>query len=265
MRTTGLMMSSLLLAATLLLGAGCGDQAGNGKRGDGTAPGKTPDGAPKGVVVSADKAAITGTVRFEGTPPKPKTINFGPEKQCAAMHEHGPPPVETLMVNPNGTLKWTLVHIRDKVAGDFKPSTEPVVIDQVGCVFVPHGVALMAGQELEFRNSDPLLHNVRGMPTRSLGFNFNFPAKADGKTRLTVPEIGIPIKCDVHFWMSAYIHVLPHPFFAITQDDGSFVINGVPPGSYTLQAWHETLKTQTQEITVAGGEVKKVEFVYMSK
>jgi hypothetical protein len=139
-----------------------------------------------------------------------------------------------------------------------------VVVDQIHCIFLPHVVGIVAGQEIEFRNSDPVSHNIRGTPTRNLGFNSVFASKMSSKTKLETPEIGIPLKCDIHFWMSGYVHVLPHPFFAITGDDGSFVISGVPPGSYTLFTWHESLKSQTQAITVKAGEVKEVEFTFPS-
>jgi hypothetical protein len=123
-------------------------------------------------------------------------------------------------------------------------------------------VGAMVNQEIELRNSDPVSHNIRGMPTHNTAFNNVFTSKMTTKTKFDSPEIGIPLKCDIHFWMSSYVHVMPHPFFAITGDEGSFVITGVPPGTYTLLAWHESLKTKTQSITVSAGEVKEVDFTY---
>jgi hypothetical protein len=120
----------------------------------------------------------------------------------------------------------------------------------------------MVGQEVELRNSDPVSHNIRGTPTRNQAFNNVFTAKMATKTKFDSAEIGIPLKCDIHFWMSGYVHVSQHPFFAITGDDGSFIIPDVPPGTYTLLAWHESLKPQTQPITVQAGEVKEVEFTW---
>jgi plastocyanin len=214
------------------------------------------------IVAPRDAGAIVGWVGYQGTPPKPKTINFGPEKVCASLHGDRPPLYETLVVNPNSTVKGALVTIRGKVPGDYPLPSQPVVVDQLGCTFVPHVVAMMAGQEIEFRNSDPVSHNIRGAPTRNLAFNSVFTAKTSTRSKLEAPEIGIPLKCDIHFWMSGYVHVLSHPFFAVTGDDGSFVISGVPPGNHTLLVWHETLKSQTQAVTVKAGEVKEVEFTF---
>ena len=210
----------------------------------------------------SDKGAIVGWVVYQGTPPKPKAINFGAEQICSSMHNGKLAYYETLVVNPNSTVKGTFVTIRGKVPGEYTPPSQPVVIDQVGCIFTPHVAAAMVGQEVEFRNSDPVSHNIRGTPTRNQAFNSVFASKIATKTKFDSPEIGMPLKCDIHFWMSAYIHVSQHPFFAVTGDDGSFVIPDVPPGDYTLLAWHETLKTQTQPITVKAGEVKEVEFTW---
>jgi hypothetical protein len=243
-----------------------------GSRGASTAPGsastapapsiaKLPSLASR-ITPSSGKGAIVGWVVYQGTPTKPKTINFGAEQICSNLNKDRPPVYETLIVNPNGTVKGTLVTIRGKVAGEYPPPTEPVVIDQVGCIFTPHVAGVLVGQEVDFRNSDPSSHNIRGTPTRNSPFNNVFAPKMNFKTKFDSPEIGIPLKCDIHFWMSAYIHVSQHPFFAITGDDGSFMIRDVPPGTYTLLAWHETLKTQTLPVTVSAGEVKEVEFTW---
>ncbi len=255
----------LSLTATLLLVAGCergpADTSGTNHVNSPSATGevvKPPPPLPEG------KASISGRILFEGTPPKPRPINFGPEKTCAELHSHSKLFSESLVVNPNGTVKWMLVSIKGKVPGKYKPPAEPVVMDQVSCVFVPHVVGMIAGQEMEFRNSDPVTHNVRVTPKVAAGCNLIFASKIARRVEMARAEIGIPVKCDIHFWMSAYIHVLPHPFFAVTGDDGTFVLNGVPPGTYTLQTWHETLKPQTQTVTVQADERKTVDFTFKS-
>jgi hypothetical protein len=208
-----------------------------------------------------DAGVIIGRVIYQGTPPKPKPINFGPEKVCADLSRENPAVYETLVVNPDSTVKWAFVSIRGNVPGKHSPPATPVVIDQRNCIFVPHVAAVMSGQEIEYRNSDPVSHNIRSNARRNPAFNSIFAAKASSKSKLELPEQAIQLKCDIHFWMSAYLHVVQHPFFAVTGDDGSFVITGVPPGNYTLAAWHESLKPQPQNISLSAGEVKEVDFI----
>jgi plastocyanin len=225
---------------------------------------KRPERAGK-IVAPPGTAVLTGFVLYQGPRPKPKDINFGPEKVCASLHPDKPPVYETLVLNPNGTLKWALVGIRGTVPGKYSPSEKPVVVDQVGCIFSPHVVGAMVGQGIEFHNSDPVTHNIRSTATRNVSFNNNFAPKSISKTKFESPEVGIPLKCDIHFWMSGYIHVFPHPYFAVTGDDGSFVISGIPPGNYTLLAWHETLKTQTQLVSLSAGEVKEIDLTFVGR
>jgi plastocyanin len=217
------------------------------------------------IVAPPGTAVLTGFVLYQGTPPKPKEINFGPEKMCASLHPDKPPTYETLVVNPNGTLKWAMVGVRGAVPGKYAPSEKPVIVDQEGCIFLPHVAGAMVGQEIEFRNSDPVTHNVRANAARNHSFNNNFAPKSITKTKFDSPEIGIPLKCDIHFWMSGYIHVFPHPYFAVTGDDGSYVISGIPPGKYTLVAWQESMKTQTQLVTLSAGEVKELDFTFVGR
>jgi plastocyanin len=178
------------------------------------------------------------------------------------MHSHKPLYSETLVVNPNGTVKGMLVYIKGKVPGKYQPPAEPVVMDQEGCVFLPHVVAMMAGQEVEFRNSDPFTHNVRVSAKVNPGANVIFPDKMARREKIGHAELGMLVKCDIHAWMAAYLHALPHPFFAVTGEDGTFVLNGVPPGKYTVETWHETLKPQKLTVTVQPDERKTVDFIF---
>ncbi len=215
-------------------------------------------------VAWAAGGTVSGKVVFEGTPSPAKEIQFGAEKQCALGHEH-PPTYEDIVVNGNGTLKWVLVRVVEDVPGDYPVPTEPVVVDQHGCVFSPHVTAARVGQPVEFRNDDPLLHNVRGASKQSQAFNIAQPVQGSKTARVfKKPEIGMLVKCDVHFWMTSYLHILPNPFFAVTGDEGTFTISGLPAGTYTIEAWQEKLGAQTQQVTVAEGQAAPVAFTFKS-
>ena len=206
-------------------------------------------------------AIVSGKVAFEGTAPTPKPINFGAEKQCAMMHGDKTPTSEDLVVNPNNTVKWVLVYVKEGISGEFKAPDQPVVVNQKGCLFSPHAVGMMVGQKINFTNDDSVLHNVRANTKVNKMFNIAQPIQGMTTTKtFEQPEIGIQMRCDVHFWMSSYIHVLKHPFFAVTGDDGSFSIKDLPAGTYTIEVWHESLGTQTQIVTVADGESKEANF-----
>ncbi len=206
-------------------------------------------------------ATLTGKVAFEGTAPTPKPVNFGAEKQCAILHGDKPPVSEDIVVNSNNTVKWVLVYVKEGLTGEYKAPTQAVVIDQKGCMFSPHVVAAMVGQKIDFKNDDPVLHNVRSNAKANKAFNIAQPIQGMTTSKtFEQPEIGIQMRCDVHFWMASYIHVLKNPFFAITGDDGAFSIKDLPAGTYTVDIWHESLGTQTAQVTVGEGESKELNF-----
>ena len=212
--------------------------------------------------LAAQAAVVSGKVAFEGEAPTPKPLNFGAEKQCAVMHGDKMPLNEELVVNSNQTVKWALVYIKEGAPSPTAPApSEAVEIDQKGCMFEPHMVAVRVGQKVIFKNSDALLHNVRSESKVEKPFNIAQPIQnmTTAKT-FTQPEIGIKMRCDVHFWMASYVHVLDHPFYAVTGDDGGYQIKDLPAGTYTIEVWHEKLGTQTQTVTVADGDQKTVDF-----
>jgi plastocyanin len=205
-------------------------------------------------------ATISGTVTYTGQVPSLPPIAMEADPQCAAKHD-GPVAPQTLVLGEGNTLGNIFVQVKDSFAqGDYQPPTTPVVIDQEGCMYHPHVVGVMAGQPLEFWNSDGLLHNVHLTPKENREQNLGMPASLTEKAiTLNTPELYVPVKCDVHPWMSSYVSVMTHPYFDVTEEDGSFEIT-VPAGTYTIEAWHERLGTRTQEVTVAAGESATVDF-----
>jgi plastocyanin len=214
----------------------------------------------------SQNATVKGVVKFVGEAPKPRLISMKADRQCDAIHGGKSVTAEDVVVNPNGTLKWVFVYVKEGVKGKYNPPSEPVVLDQQGCLYQPRVFGIMVGQKLEIRNSDPLLHNVHATPKKNKPFNIGQPVKGM-KTYQTfnTPEIMVPFKCDVHPWMSAYAGVLDHPFFSVSNDKGEFEIKNLPPGTYTIEAWHEKFGTLTQTVTVKPGETKRIEFTFERK
>jgi len=214
----------------------------------------------------AGKPSITGKVVFEGTPPEMPVINMKSVQDCDKLHAD-PVPEETVVVNDNKTLKNVVISVTEglppgqafpRVAGD-------AVVDQHGCMYQPHVLAMEVGQKLVIRNDDPFMHNVHSLAESNPGFNFAQPNVDPGSPAPQQPKTAeyIHIKCDVHPWMSGYIAVFDHPFFAVTGDDGSFTLHDLPPGEYTITAWHEKYGTQEQKnVKVEEGKPTTVNFTF---
>ena len=206
-------------------------------------------------------AAIKGSVSFEGQAPDRKPLSFGAEKQCAQLHGDKMPLSEDLIVNANSTVKEVLVYVKEGVSGEFKAPEQPVLVDQTGCVFVPHVAVARVGQPVIFQNNDPVLHNVRAQSKTKQAFNIAQPTKGMKTTRvLKNQEVGMVIRCDVHFWMTSTLHVLAHPYFSVTGEAGTYEIKGLPAGTYTVEAWHAKLGAVQQTVTVTADETKDLGF-----
>jgi plastocyanin len=205
---------------------------------------------------------ITGKINFSGTPEAAAKLKMDADPVCAAAHPDGA--VAEDLVVANGGVQNVFVYVKEGVKGDFPAKTEPVVIDQKGCLYSPRVVGLQTGQPLKYLNDDGTLHNVHGMPKDNPQWNFAMPkfVKQKETKDLTKPEVMVHVKCDVHPWMSGYVGVLPHPFFAVSGKDGTYTIEGLPPGEYTIEAWQEKLGTQTAKVKVEGTGTTTSDFTF---
>jgi hypothetical protein len=223
-----------------------------------------PPPAPQASSASTtDTAAISGVVRFAGTPPAPGTIRLDGDKTCVELNGSNQRQVSEIHVGENGTLQNVFVYVKDGLNGrTYAPPAEPVVLDQQRCEYVPRVLGIQVGQPLTIKNSDPLLHNIRADAQINQGFNQGQPIPMTSTQTFATSEVMVPIKCDVHAWMRAYVGVMNHPFFAVTGPDGAFSLKNLPAGTYTLEAWHETLGTQTTQVTVGAAESKDAAFTF---
>lgn len=169
---------------------------------------------------------------------------------------------EDVVVDGSGGLQNVFVRVVEGL-GDrvFAPPATPVSLDQDGCAYTPHVLGIQVNQILEIVNSDPTMHNVHSVPAENKAFNVGMATQGQRVRKFfPQPEAMVRVKCDLHNWMSAWVGVVAHPFFAVTGPDGSYSIEGLPAGSYTLEAWHEVLGTQRTEITVGEGERATADF-----
>jgi plastocyanin len=207
-------------------------------------------------------ASVTGVVRFKGTAAKPARIDMSADPYCAQAHPSGAT-TEEVLADANGNLENVVVYISDGLgAATFPIPSEPAVMEQKGCQYKPHVLAMRAGQKLSVVNSDGTTHNIHPMPNNNREWNVSQPKGVPVEQVFAREEVAITVKCNIHPWMRSYIAVLKNPYFAVTGKNGSFELKDLPPGSYTIQAWHEKLGTRIQKITVAEGATPAVEFVF---
>jgi plastocyanin len=211
----------------------------------------------------ATAGEITGTVALDGAAPKNEPIRMNADPICLKQAP-GTQLQETFVVGPDGkTLGNVFVYIKDGLAGSYEAPAANKTLDQKGCRYSPHVFGVQVGQPLEIVNSDPTLHNIHATPKSNREFNNGQPIQGMKMSHsFTAKEVMVPFKCDVHGWMNAYVGVLDHPFFATTDPSGKFSLTGVPPGTYTVEAWHEKLGATTQSVTIAAKETKDVSFAF---
>jgi len=243
-------MFTAVLMASMSVACGGGEGGGGG-------------GADDAATAALGTASVSGTVTFSGTPPSNPAIDMAEEQACRDKYP-GAPTDPQVVVN-DGRLANVFVRVTSGLpsGATFPRPSAPAVIDQDGCLYHPRVVGVMVGQGIEIRNSDPLLHNIKAVPTVNRGFNISQPQAGMSTTRtFTTPEIMVPLECNVHGWMNAFVGVTEHPFFAVSGADGSFSVAGLPAGTYQLEAWHERFGTRTATVTVADGGTATVEFSY---
>jgi plastocyanin len=221
--------------------------------------------APAGKAVDpATSRPVSGRVVFTGKPPARAVIKMSSDPSCETGS--GEKPLDdAVLVGPDGSVQNAFVYIKAGLdpAYTFETPTTAVVLDQKGCVYIPRVMGLRVGQPLEMANTDPTFHNVHAMPKVNREFNHGLaPGVPPMRHTFTRPEVMVRFKCDVHGWMAAHVGVMAHPFFAVTAADGTFSIDGVPPGTYTVEAWHEVFGTQSVELTVGAGEGSSLSFTF---
>jgi plastocyanin len=206
-------------------------------------------------------ASLSGKVSFEGAAPAPEVLPVAGDAVCQALHPQG---IESRAIDAQGGgLARVLVYVKSDLGATLPAPSEPAVIDQSGCAYLPPMVVVQVGQPLKIRNSDKTFHNVHSWPTVNSAFNIAQPRQGMEATRaFEKPEILIPVSCDIHSWMRAFITVLPHPFYNVTGPDGTFVINGLPAGDYEIEALHAKLKALTAKVSVKDGEAASLNFSF---
>jgi plastocyanin len=206
---------------------------------------------------------VSGKITYEGTPAKQKPIDMSKEPSCAKQYST-PATTETVVTGPNNALENVVVYISAGAPDDPAPS-QAAVFTQKGCKYTPHVLAFQVNQQLEVVNDDQTSHNIHPLAKINREWNKSQPPGTPPIVdKYDKPEF-IPVKCNVHPWMHGTFAVLKNSHYSISAEGGDFKLPNLPPGKYTVTAWHESYGEQTQEVTIAGGETKTVNFVFKAK
>jgi len=216
---------------------------------------------------AAGGGQIIGTVKLDGAAPHQKPIDMSKDPSCAQTRGATPATAENVVAGASGGLANVVVYISQGLTGNEPAASQPVTISQKGCQYVPHVVAVNVGQHMTVVNEDKTSHNIHPEPTQAGNTQWNKSQMA-GSAPIDVSwasqEVSIPVKCNIHPWMRAFIAVVKGPY-GVSSDSGAFKLDNVAPGTYTLTAWQETYGTQTQKVTVAAGKPASADFVFKAK
>ncbi|HXY11002.1 MAG TPA: carboxypeptidase regulatory-like domain-containing protein [Terriglobales bacterium] len=220
-------------------------------------------------VGAAATGQVVGTVKLDGQAPHQKPIDMSKDPACAQTAGGAPVTTENVVVGGNGGLANVVVYISQGLTGnEAATASQPATIDQKGCRYVPHVLALNVGQHMTVLNSDKTAHNIHPQPNPTGGNAQWNKSQIAGSSPIDVAwsneEVAIPVKCNIHPWMHAYIAVVKGPF-GLSDESGSFKLDNVPPGTYTVTAWQETYGTQAQKVTVAAGKPASADFTFKAK
>ena len=209
--------------------------------------------------------AITGTVRFDGKAPRVKIIRMDADPICLVKQKDAVY-VQTFVLGEGNTLGNVFVYVKNGLRNRADYALPlPAILDQKGCTYAPHVMGVMVGQKVKFLNPDGTLHNVHAQSKINPEFNVAMPNfRTEMEKVFNKPEMMFPIRCDVHPWMSAWMAVMPHPFFTVTKQDGQFELKNLPVGTYEIEAWHEKLGTQSVSVAVKEGSSEKINFTFSS-
>lgn len=251
------------VCALIIAAAACG---GGEEPAKPAASASAPAAAPASGGQTVDRATageVKGVVRVDGSVPANEQIKMNADPICLRQAK-GQQSMETYVVGDGGTLGNVFVYVRDGLgAYTFETPTEPAKIDQRECRYTPHVFGMRVGQPLEITNSDPTLHNIHAMAKNNREFNNGQPIQGMKTVHtFTAPEVMVPFKCDVHGWMNAFVGVVDHPYFAVTGPGGAFSLPSLPPGTYTVEAWHEKLGATSQSVTIGPNETKEIAFTF---
>jgi hypothetical protein len=227
-------------------------------------PAAPPDDSASTSPAPSFRAGIQGRVTLDGPRPSPEFLRIDGDPNCVMINGTDRVPAGFLVVVDENALQNVFVYVKAGLEKHrFPVPAEPAVLDQQGCRYLPRVVGVQVGQPLEVRNSDPLLHNVRGEGEINQSFNIGQPVQGTRFTRtFSTREVMIPFRCDVHAWMHAYIGVLEHPYFDVTDAEGRYTLKGLPTGDYTVEAWHERLGTASRQVTVGTEDTIDVGFSF---